>query len=315
MAETYLNKDGLDKLAECVNTKLNAKVNTSDTTVVRTNTDQTVSGIKTFSNYIKTPQVANASGKALVRYKDTEVKSVFGNDSSASVLMGNTDRPYYSKSGSDFDGTELALKSDVTSETTARTNADSNLQTQINAKQSSLSTTQMNAVNSGITSSLVTQISTNKTNIATNTTNIAKKLETSNIKAGSNITISTSGNNVTINAETGDGGTNVYVNSVKQDSVSFSSDPQTQITNSLPSTTSSLTLSVAGWSSKKQTVTISGYNSSKLNTIVPDLASTSVWAACGINASAELSTGITFTCAIVPTVTLTFKVVSETLKS
>lgn len=315
MAETYLNKDGLDKLAECVNTKLNAKVNTSDTTVVRTNTDQTVSGIKTFSNYIKTPQVANASGKALVRYKDTEVKSVFGNDSSASVLMGNTDRPYYSKSGSDFDGTELALKSDVTSETTARTNADSNLQTQINAKQSSLSTTQMNAVNSGITSSLVSQISTNKTNIATNTTNIAKKLETSNIKAGSNINISTSGNNVTINAETGEGGTNVYVNSVKQDSVSFSSDPQTQITNALPSTTSSLTLSVAGWSSKKQTVTISGYNSSKLNTIVPDLASTSVWAACGINASAELSTGITFTCAIVPTVTLTFKVVSETLKS
>lgn len=86
---------------------------TSETFVDLTS-EQTISGIKTFSNYIKTPQVANASGKGLVRYKDTEVKSVFGNDSSAAVLMGNTDRPYYSKSGSDFTGAALALLSDIT---------------------------------------------------------------------------------------------------------------------------------------------------------------------------------------------------------
>lgn len=81
--------------------------------MVKITGDQTINGIKTFTEYIKTPQVANTDDKALVRYKDTEVKSVFGNDSSAAVLMGNTDRPYYSKSGSDFTGVELALKSDI----------------------------------------------------------------------------------------------------------------------------------------------------------------------------------------------------------
>lgn len=80
---------------------------------VLTDTDQTITGVKTFSDHIKTPQVANTDGKALVRYKDTEVKSVFGNDSTAAVLMGNADRPYYTNSGSDFTGSELALKSDI----------------------------------------------------------------------------------------------------------------------------------------------------------------------------------------------------------
>lgn len=60
---------------------------------------------------------------------------------------------------------------------------------------------------------------------------LSNKLTTSNIIAGSNITLTTSGNNVTINATTGSGGTNVYVNSVKQDTVNFDSDPQTQITS------------------------------------------------------------------------------------
>lgn len=114
------------------------------TDYVTQTTDQSISGIKTFSNYIKTPQVASAEGKGLVRYKSTEGKSVFGNDSTASVLMGNTDRPYYSKSGSDFTGVELALESDLTN-----------------------------------------------------------KLEASNIKAGTGINISTSGNDVTIDASGG----------------------------------------------------------------------------------------------------------------
>ena len=59
------------------------------------------------------------------------------------------------------------------------------------------------------------------------------KLAASNIKAGTNIRISTSGNDVTINAETGEGGTIVYVNDVKQESISFDSNPQTQITNKM----------------------------------------------------------------------------------
>ena len=155
---------------------LQSNIDTLDGQVVKLGTDQTIPSIKTFSNYIKTPQVASVEGKGLVRYKGTEGKSVYGNDSTGNVLMGNTDRPSYSKSGSDFNGNELALLSDLND-----------------------------------------------------------KLEASNIKAGTNITVSTSGNNVTISAETGEGGTNVYVNNVKQDSVSFTSDPQTQINSKLNS--------------------------------------------------------------------------------
>ncbi len=80
---------------------------------VDTTSAQTISGIKTFSNYIKTPQVANSNGNALIREKSMESKSVFGNDSTGAVIMGNTDRPYYSKSGSDFTGEALALLSDI----------------------------------------------------------------------------------------------------------------------------------------------------------------------------------------------------------
>ena len=155
---------------------LQSNIDTLDGQVVKLDTDQTIPSIKTFSNYIKTPQVASVEGKGLVRYKGTEGKSVYGNDSTGNVLMGNTDRPSYSKSGSDFNGNELALLSDLND-----------------------------------------------------------KLKASNIKAGTNITVSTSGNDVTINAETGEGGTNVYVNNVKQDSVSFTSDPQTQISTKINS--------------------------------------------------------------------------------
>ena len=121
------------------------EVDSSDipTGYVTTDTNQNITGIKTFTQYIKTPQVASTEGKGLVRYKSTEGKTVLGNDSTAVVLMGNTDRPYYSKSGSDFTGSEIALKSDVstlestfgknlTSEATTRANADTALETKIN---------------------------------------------------------------------------------------------------------------------------------------------------------------------------------------
>lgn len=65
--------------------------------------------------HIKTPQISNLNGNALVRYKDTENVSVFGGVNSKAVIMGSEDRPYYSKDGSDFTGVELALKSDITS--------------------------------------------------------------------------------------------------------------------------------------------------------------------------------------------------------
>lgn len=66
-------------------------------------------------DHIKTPQVANLVGGALVRYKDTENVSVFGGSGSKCVLMGNSDRPTYSKDGADFDGKPLALSADLDS--------------------------------------------------------------------------------------------------------------------------------------------------------------------------------------------------------
>ena len=71
-----------------------------------------------------------------------------------------------------------------------------------------------------------------------------------------------------------------------------------------PHTTGALSLAVASWANKQQTVIINGYDSTKLNTIVPDLASAVQWANCCINAISENSDGITFSCSIVPTSTL-----------
>ena len=82
-----------------------------------------------------------------------------------------------------------------------------------------------------------------------------------------------------------------------------------------PHTTGALSLAVASWANKQQTVIINGYDSTKLNTIVPDLASAVQWANCCINAISENSNGITFGCSIVPTSTLTFKIVSEKIIS
>ena len=82
-----------------------------------------------------------------------------------------------------------------------------------------------------------------------------------------------------------------------------------------PHTTGALSLAVASWANKQQTVIINGYDSTKLNTIVPDLASAVQWANCCINAISENSDGITFSCSIVPTSTLTFKIVSEKIIS
>ena len=89
--------------------------NTLKDNFVTVDTAQNVSGVKSFTDHIKTPQVANLNGGAMVRYKDTEGKTVFGGVGSGCVLMGSGDRPTYSKSGSDFTGTEIALKSDIDS--------------------------------------------------------------------------------------------------------------------------------------------------------------------------------------------------------
>ncbi len=69
----------------------------------------------TMSGALKINEIDNTSGNALVRFKSTESKNVFGGSNFNCLLMGSGDRPYYSKDGSDFSGVELALKSDITS--------------------------------------------------------------------------------------------------------------------------------------------------------------------------------------------------------
>lgn len=82
-----------------------------------------------------------------------------------------------------------------------------------------------------------------------------------------------------------------------------------------PHTTGALTLRAAGWSNKTQTITISGYSNAKLNRVVVDPGSAIAWANAGVNATSENANGITFTCSVVPSVNLTFRVVSEKLIS
>ena len=74
-----------------------------------------ISGLKGFTGGIRTDDLYSNVGQSMVRSKDTISKVVFGNEQRAAVLMGNTTRPYYSSSGTDFTGVELALKSDITS--------------------------------------------------------------------------------------------------------------------------------------------------------------------------------------------------------
>lgn len=101
------NKDGT--------TTISSTSTSSDKNVVTIDTAQTITGEKIFKDYIKTPQVASIEGKGLVRYKGVETASVFGNDSTVNVLMGNSTRPHYSNKGDDFSGVELALYSDIVS--------------------------------------------------------------------------------------------------------------------------------------------------------------------------------------------------------
>ncbi len=82
---------------------------------VTINTAQTISGDKTFTGLVKTNEIDNTNGNALVRYKSTEAVNVYGGANYNCLLMGKGDRPYYSKDGSDFTGVELALMSDVES--------------------------------------------------------------------------------------------------------------------------------------------------------------------------------------------------------
>ena len=93
-----------------------------DSNVVHLTGSEIITGEKTFNESItiksdktiKTNEIDNANGNALVRFKSIEGKNVFGGVNYDAVLMGTSDRPYYSKSGSDFSGSEMALLTDIT---------------------------------------------------------------------------------------------------------------------------------------------------------------------------------------------------------
>ena len=67
------------------------------------------------ASIVKADEMDNLNGNALVRYKATEGKNVFGGVNYPAVLMGSAERPYYSKDGADFTGAEIALASDLAS--------------------------------------------------------------------------------------------------------------------------------------------------------------------------------------------------------
>lgn len=92
------------------------------------------------------------------------------------------------------------------------------------------------------------------------------------------------------------------VNELKQ-------DVQSEISALKITQSNTLTLTTAGWSSNQQTVTYA-HDTSKRNVIDVDFASVEEWAGCGILATAETATSITFTCKTVPTNALNFRVTS-----
>lgn len=80
---------------------------------VTIDTAQTITGSKTFKSPIKTNEIDNENGNALLRFKETEEKNVVGGSNYNLTLMGKGERPNYSNEGSDFEGKPLALKKDV----------------------------------------------------------------------------------------------------------------------------------------------------------------------------------------------------------
>lgn len=73
-------------------------------------------------------------------------------------------------------------------------------------------------------------------------------------------------------------------------------------------TTVTATLAVASWSSKKQTVNVSGVLTTNTIITAPAPASHTAWVAAGIYCSAQASGKLTFTCSTVPTAAITVNI-------
>lgn len=103
--KTPLNATNMNHIEDGVAEAVNNGVNKTDA--------QTITGAKTFTSPIKTSEIDNTAGNAMLRDKSTEGAIVLGSVSKKAVIMGSGDRPTYSKDGSDFAGSELALLSDI----------------------------------------------------------------------------------------------------------------------------------------------------------------------------------------------------------
>lgn len=73
--------------------------------------------------------------------------------------------------------------------------------------------------------------------------------------------------------------------------------------------TATASLTVAGWSSNSQTVTVSGVTTSNTVIVSPAPASLEAYAAAGVYCSAQAANKLTFTCKTVPSAALTVNVV------
>ena len=90
-----------------------SKLDSLNSNTVTIDTNQEITGQKTFTEHIKNDELDNTNGNAMVRYKSTENKVVLGGSTIETTLMGKGERPTYSNDGSNFEGKPLALYSDI----------------------------------------------------------------------------------------------------------------------------------------------------------------------------------------------------------
>lgn len=88
--------------------------------------ENTFTKTNTFSMPIKTDEIDNSLGNAMVRYKSTESGTpiVIGSSTKPLLLMGSNERPSFTNSGSDFKGKSIALLEDVESKQDTLTAGD-----------------------------------------------------------------------------------------------------------------------------------------------------------------------------------------------
>lgn len=70
-----------------------------------------------------------------------------------------------------------------------------------------------------------------------------------------------------------------------------------------------ITLTVAGWSNKEQSVTVNGVTASNIVFVAPNPGSQDKYTSAGIKCTAQTSNALTFTCKTVPTVAINVNII------